>query len=101
MYVNETSQCTGRNHHLQNQEALTNIRKYASVDKALVKIKIIADIVYVEIQDKGSGFDIIKESRGVGLFSMEERAKSVEGSFLIESSQDKGTKVTVEIPVFN
>ncbi|MGE6612773.1 hypothetical protein ACQKFG_19870 [Peribacillus sp. NPDC076916] len=42
-------------------------------------IREIEEEVRVEIEDKGKGFDIEKVTRGVGLFSMEERARASGG----------------------
>ncbi|MEY8189927.1 hypothetical protein AB4X15_09755 [Peribacillus simplex] len=42
-------------------------------------IREIEEEVRVEIEDKGKGFDIEKVTRGVGLFSKEERARASGG----------------------
>ncbi|WP_102275039.1 sensor histidine kinase [Cytobacillus massiliigabonensis] len=81
------------------QEALTNIRKYADTDEATVTIREMEDEVRVMIEDKGKGFDIQEVSRGVGLFSMEERAKAVQGSIKIQSIKDRGTKIILDVPL--
>jgi two-component system, NarL family, sensor histidine kinase NreB len=80
------------------QESLTNIRKYAEVDEAAVTIREMDNEIRVMIEDLGKGFRIEDESRGVGLFSMEERAKAVGGTLHIISELGKGTKVILEIP---
>ncbi|USK32786.1 PAS domain S-box protein [Bacillus sp. F19] len=80
------------------QEALTNIRKYAEVDEAVITIREIEDFVRVMIEDKGKGFEEKKHASGVGMFSMEERARSVNGTLHIYSSPGKGTKVILEVP---
>lgn len=74
------------------QEALTNIRKYAYTEKATVTIQEIEEEVRVEIEDKGKGFDIEKVNRGVGLFSMEERARVCGGNLILHSREGKGQK---------
>ncbi|WP_313799713.1 PAS domain S-box protein [Cytobacillus sp.] len=81
------------------QEALTNIRKYADTEEATVTIREMEDEVRVMIEDKGKGFDIQAVSRGVGLFSMEERAKAVKGNITIQSLKDKGTKIILDVPL--
>ncbi|KOP82953.1 PAS domain S-box protein [Cytobacillus solani] len=81
------------------QEALTNIRKYADTEEATVTIREMEDEVRVMIEDKGKGFDILEVSRGVGLFSMEERAKAVQGSITIQSIKDRGTKIILDVPL--
>ncbi|WP_084375052.1 PAS domain-containing sensor histidine kinase [Neobacillus soli] len=81
------------------QEALTNIRKYAQVSEATVTVREIGDVIRVMIEDKGAGFDYRKQTGGVGLFSMDERARSVGGGLSIYSSIGKGTKIILEVPV--
>jgi PAS domain S-box-containing protein len=81
------------------QEALTNIRKYAEVTEAAVTVREMDDMVRVMVGDKGKGFDVDKQSLGVGLFSMDERARSVGGELSIIASPGKGTKVILEIPI--
>ncbi|WP_082411886.1 PAS domain-containing sensor histidine kinase [Thalassobacillus devorans] len=80
------------------QEALTNIWKYAKVDRAWVTIRELDDVVRVMIEDQGRGFDKNQLSSGVGLFSMEERTRSVGGELEIISSPEEGTKIIAEIP---
>jgi PAS domain S-box-containing protein len=80
------------------QEALTNIRKYAEVDEAAVTIREMDDRIRVMIEDIGKGFFVDNQSHGVGLFSMEERARSVGGTLHIQSEPEKGTKIILEIP---
>jgi PAS domain S-box-containing protein len=80
------------------QESLTNIRKYAEVDEAAVTIREMEDMIRVMIEDLGKGFVAGKQSRGVGLFSMEERARSVGGTLHIQTESGKGTKVILEVP---
>ncbi|MFE4429802.1 PAS domain-containing protein [Peribacillus butanolivorans] len=81
------------------QEALTNIRKYAQTEEATVTIREIDDEIRVVIEDEGKGFDLDKVTRGVGLFSMEERAKAAGGNLSLHSVEEKGTKVFLEIPL--
>jgi PAS domain S-box-containing protein len=80
------------------QEALTNIRKYADVSEAAVTVRDFDQSVRVMIEDKGRGFVIGNQTRGVGLFSMDERARAVGGELTINSSPGKGTRVILEIP---
>jgi PAS domain S-box-containing protein len=80
------------------QEALTNIRKYAEVSDASVTIREFDEIVRVMIEDKGKGFELDSQSRGVGLFSMDERARAVGGELTINSSPGTGTRIILEVP---
>jgi PAS domain S-box-containing protein len=80
------------------QEALTNIRKYAEVSDASVTIRESDEIVRVMIEDKGKGFELDSQTRGVGLFSMDERARAVGGELTINSLPGKGTRIILEVP---
>lgn len=80
------------------QESLTNVRKYAEVDQATVTIREFVQVVRIVVEDKGKGFSRDKLSNsGVGLISMEERARSVSGNLTVTSSPGQGTTVVLEI----
>lgn len=81
------------------QEALTNTRKYAETEKAIVTIRELDNSIRVLVEDFGKGFEQDKVQRGVGLFSMEERARAVNGMLQIYSEVEKGTKVVFEVPI--
>lgn len=83
------------------QEALTNIRKYAVVSEATVTVREMDQTVRVMIEDKGIGFEKVTQPRGVGLFSMDERARAVGGELTIFSSLGKGTKIILEVPAIS
>lgn len=81
------------------QEALTNIAKYADVSEASVAVHASDSFVKVQIADRGKGFARNSSSKGVGLFSMEERAKSIGGKLTIHSELGEGTTVTLIVPM--
>ncbi|MEW9701460.1 PAS domain-containing protein [Paenibacillus sp. SI8] len=80
------------------QEALKNIAKYADVSEAGVYVHEGESDVEVTISDKGKGFIRNRNAKGVGLLSMEERAKSVGGQFVLQSEPGKGTTVSLLVP---
>ncbi|WP_425465033.1 PAS domain-containing sensor histidine kinase [Paenibacillus sinopodophylli] len=80
------------------QEALTNIAKYADAAEAEVAIEERPDEVEIRIVDRGQGFKIEQSRQGVGLFSMEERARSIGGKLDIASEPGKGTSVRLIVP---
>jgi signal transduction histidine kinase len=76
------------------QEALYNALRHGEPREVTVRLTPGA----LEIRDDGVGFDVGADSRdGLGLASMRERAESVGGTLLIESS-DAGTLVRLEVP---
>jgi signal transduction histidine kinase len=84
-------------------EALTNVINHAQAQKCVVKISVPEDeagVLTLEINDDGQGLPKVM-SAGVGLTSMHERVEELGGSFSIESSQIKGTRLLAQIPLFS
>lgn len=80
------------------QEALTNIGKYAGVSEASVSLTEEEGQVRAVIEDRGVGFVRTSTGAGVGLFSMEERARAVSGELKLRSEPGGGTTVTLSVP---
>ena len=80
------------------QEALKNIGKYANVSEAKVVISETETEVDVSIIDYGVGFVRKNNTKGVGLFSMEERARGVGGELSVYTTPEKGTTIEMIIP---
>lgn len=80
------------------QEALTNISRYADVSEADVQLLEHDTYVEARITDQGSGFVRETGKKGVGLFSMEERARGIGGKLDIVSEPGRGTRVVLTVP---
>ena len=80
------------------QETLHNITKHAQARTARVTLVRDAHSVRLTVQDDGRGFDA-ERTRGLGLLGMRERVARLHGSFDIDSSPGKGTRVTVTLPM--
>jgi PAS domain S-box-containing protein len=86
------------------QEALTNVAKHARAKKVRILLAQKQKFIELIIQDDGCGFDQRKiekrpsRARGIGLFSMKERAALLNGECAIESRPGAGTKVRIRIP---
>jgi len=85
------------------QEALSNVRKHAHAGNAWVRVELQASAVRVTIEDNGSGFDParITSPNGLhfGLQGMRERAERLGGVLEIVTVPDRGTRVTVSLPL--
>jgi PAS domain S-box-containing protein len=87
------------------QEALTNIVKHAQATEVKIYLKLRKRYLHVIIEDNGKGFlldpgrDIKRKSGGLGLLTMNERAKLLEGSMEISSQSGRGTMIRLRIPV--
>lgn len=80
------------------QETLHNITKHAQAKSARLTLVKDARSVRLTVQDDGHGFDAGR-TRGLGLLGMRERVARLHGSFDIDSSPGKGTRVTVTLPL--
>jgi signal transduction histidine kinase len=88
------------------QEALTNVHRHSGASAADVTIRRVTGQVTLEVRDNGRGLeqDILDRFRetgagtGVGLMSMNERARELGGKIVLESTSS-GTSVKITIPV--
>lgn len=82
------------------QEALANVSRHAPGSSATVALSREADRASVEIRDDGPGFDPAAVGAGtLGLAGMRERAALLGGTLSVESSDDAGTSVRLELPL--
>jgi signal transduction histidine kinase/ABC-type uncharacterized transport system substrate-binding protein len=82
------------------QEGLQNLKKHSGVTNAEVNLRRAGDGLSLRLTDKGRGFDVngARDRNGLGLRSMEGRARIVGGSFEIQSEPGKGTRLEVWVP---
>ena len=83
------------------QEALHNALKYSGVKRIVVQLHEESGEIHLTIRDLGKGFDIeaARQGRGLGLTSMQERVRLVNGTITIESKPMGGTVIHVRVPV--
>ena len=74
------------------QEALANIARHSSAGSADVSLVYGSEAVTLTIANDGRGFDINEQH------SMQERAESLSGDFVIESGLGHGTRISVTLP---
>jgi signal transduction histidine kinase len=77
---------------------LRNVAKHAGRTHVRVSLIGTNSALRLSIRDLGEGFDP-SETRGLGLISMEERARLVGGSFRVTSELGEGTTVQVQVPL--
>jgi PAS domain S-box-containing protein len=82
------------------QEALHNACRHSNVRQFEVSFKRIANHLHLTISDRGSGFDseTALNKGGLGLISMRERARLVNGTLVIDSKAGGGTTVRLTVP---
>jgi PAS domain S-box-containing protein len=82
------------------QEALHNSAKHSGVRHFQVQLRGTSDGIHLTVSDAGVGFDVKTATggRGLGLTSMQERVRLVNGTIRIESKPMAGTNIHVRVP---
>ena len=83
------------------QEALRNIAKDANARQASVTLEGKGDRILLQVRDAGDGFPVesLRSGGRLGVVSMQERVRHLNGSFVIQSRPEQGTVITVEVPL--
>jgi PAS domain S-box-containing protein len=83
------------------QEALQNASKHSGSKHYQVTIKYAPNEIELTVSDPGVGFDpqLAMQGRGLGITSMRERLKLVEGELSIERQSPTGTVVRATVPL--
>ena len=84
------------------QEALTNVARYARVERATVTMRTLPGSTRLTIVDDGCGFDPSTAHRtardhGWGLMIMKERAAALGAELIVESAPGRGTRIAVTL----
>jgi len=82
------------------QEALNNVARHAGASAAGVTLRRMDDGLLLAVRDDGVGFDTASPGRGrsLGLSSMRERVRLVNGTLDIESAPGRGTAIVAWVP---
>ena len=93
----ETSLCLSR----VLQEALQNAAKHSGVKNVDVQLRGTTEEVQLTVSDLGKGFELnaALKGRGLGLTSMQERVRVLNGTLMIQSKPMGGTTIHVRVPV--
>src|SRR5213593_1849345 len=83
------------------QEALTNCARHAQATTIQITMERRNGSVCLSIRDDGIGFDTGRARAGLGLVGIEERVKALGGSLAVRSWPNRGTLLSVEIPLAN
>jgi len=83
------------------QEALSNVIRHADTDHAWVTLSRTGPHVRLSIRDAGAGFDPARLEPGsaLGVLSMRERMRAVDGSLIIHSQPGAGAEVVALAPL--
>lgn len=85
------------------QETLTNIARHAQAAEVSVILKKHSDHLVLQVKDDGKGISEkhMSDPKSLGLIGIRERVHYWGGSMTIRGISDKGTTVTVQLPLDN
>jgi len=83
------------------QEALHNAVKHSGARHFDVELRVTSNQIQLTVRDSGSGFDVAEamKTHGLGLVSMAERLKLVDGQLSIDSQPQRGATICASIPL--
>jgi PAS domain S-box-containing protein len=81
------------------QEALTNVARHAGASRVAVSLDRRKGTAVLRVEDDGCGIPAGRESSGLGLLGMRERAERLGGELVVEALLRGGTIVEARIPI--
>lgn len=83
------------------QEALQNAGKHSDASLVNVSLSVEDGVIKLVVADNGCGFDpdTVRTNGSLGLISMDERIRAVDGKLTIQSVPDAGTKIEARVPL--
>lgn len=83
------------------QEALRNAARHSGANKVEVALSGIGDRIHLTVSDSGRGFEVATalQGQGLGLTSMQERIRLVNGTIAIQSRPMGGTIIDIRVPL--
>ncbi|RYG17580.1 MAG: two-component sensor histidine kinase, partial [Chitinophagaceae bacterium] len=82
------------------QEFLQNSMKYANCKTLSVSVAKVNHELKIVLSDDGVGFDVENTNEnGIGLINMKKRVELIGGRYLLQSTENEGTKLTISIAI--
>ncbi|HEX5964442.1 MAG TPA: MASE1 domain-containing protein [Pyrinomonadaceae bacterium] len=84
-------------------EALRNVSRHSGAASAVISLKRENGSLELRVSDSGRGFDVdaFRKGGGLGLVSIEERLRLLQGTCEIHSSPQRGTTLIAKVPLTN
>jgi signal transduction histidine kinase len=82
------------------QEGLQNLKKHSGAKRAQLSVRHMGDKLFLSLCDEGMGFDTKRVGKpGLGILSMQGRARLLGGEFEIHSKPGEGTRIEAWVPL--
>jgi two-component system sensor histidine kinase UhpB len=73
------------------------VLRHSRVKQASVEATQDREMICLKITDSGIGFDPTASAAGIGLTSMRERLRMINGELIVRSAPGKGTQISAEV----
>lgn len=83
------------------QELMTNTLKHAKASTTDIHLNYFEDSITLLFEDNGKGFDTSKNGEGIGFKNIKSRIEKLNGTLHVDSAINRGTVVSIEIPIKN
>ena len=80
------------------QEALNNVARHSGAKQAWVRLRFLPDVMEMEVEDHGGGFNGRPAKHGIGLVAMRERSELMGGQIVFSTPPDGGTVLHLSVP---
>jgi len=82
-------------------EGLRNVARHSGAASAAVLLKSVSEGLELKVSDSGKGFNVetFRQGGGLGLISVEERLRLLQGSCEIRSAPGRGTTLVARVPL--
>ena len=81
------------------QELMTNTLKHAEAKNVDIHLSLIEEELSLLFEDNGKGFHVSDQSDGIGFRNIKNRIQELSGSFHVDSKGNRGTVISLEIPI--
>lgn len=95
----QVSSQTRHNISMGVKEAVHNVIKHASASEVAIRMAFTGNLLTVEVQDNGCGFQTSEAPAGNGLANIRTRMEELGGSCTIESQPGQGTTVHMRLEI--
>jgi signal transduction histidine kinase len=80
------------------KEAVNNTARHSRCSRVEIEFGVHGSHLVLTVSDNGVGFNAAHESEGLGMVSMQRRARRLKGTLVITTASGRGTTVTLTIP---
>ncbi|PKB41952.1 signal transduction histidine kinase [Cellulophaga sp. RHA19] len=83
------------------QELMTNTLKHAKASNTDIHLNYFEDSITLLFEDNGKGFNKENNGDGIGFTNIKSRIEKLNGTLHIDSAVNRGTVISIEIPIKN